>query len=73
VAVVLSTTHYLELPNQYSNCSYNPDFLELICFFDQPITPNAVFTIDPATSLKLKVADRPPAPTATAPTRPWCP
>jgi hypothetical protein len=34
----------------------------LACFFDQPLAPGAVFTIDPKTPLKLKVADQAPGP-----------
>jgi hypothetical protein len=62
VAVVLSTTHYLELPNPYSNCSYSPEDLGLVCFFDQPIDADETFVLDPETPLKLKVSDTAPGP-----------
>ncbi|RKR89681.1 hypothetical protein BDK92_4037 [Micromonospora pisi] len=63
VAVVLHAyDHNLELPNTYSNCSDDPDFLEVVCFFDQPVGADETFVVDPATPLKLKVSDTAPGP-----------
>ncbi|WP_326561503.1 hypothetical protein [Micromonospora sp. NBC_01796] len=53
---------HLELANSYSNCSYDPNYLELLCFFDQPVGPDETFVVDPATPLRLKVADAAPGP-----------
>ncbi|MEO3925756.1 hypothetical protein ABGB07_18070 [Micromonosporaceae bacterium B7E4] len=58
VAVVISTTHHLELPNPYENCLYSRDDLALTCIVDGALGPDETFEIDPATPLRLKVADK---------------
>ncbi|MGI5153206.1 hypothetical protein ACQEVC_43705 [Plantactinospora sp. CA-294935] len=58
VAVVISTTHHLELPNPYENCLYSQDDLALTCIVDGAVGPDETFEIDPATPLRLKVADK---------------
>ncbi|WP_326551624.1 hypothetical protein [Micromonospora sp. NBC_01813] len=62
VQVVLSVGLDLELPDQYDNCQYNPDFLELTCQILGEVGPGEVFALHEDTPLRVKVAPNAPGP-----------
>jgi hypothetical protein len=60
--LIIGAMPYIETPNPYSNCERFEDFEALYCFFDSPLPPGEVFTIDPSTPLTVTVAADAPGP-----------
>jgi hypothetical protein len=65
VEVVLSVGLELEFRDQYDNCRYEPDFLELTCRIIGEVGPGEVFTLDPETPLRVGPETTAAGPTST--------
>ncbi|BCB79087.1 hypothetical protein GCM10022251_19130 [Phytohabitans flavus] len=66
VEVILSVGLEIEFPDQYENCTYNPDFLELNCWVLGDVAPGDVFAIADETPLRIAVKDK-----AAGPDKQW--